>query len=121
RLNRAKVDMITQGMEEDVIASLEQALKMLQQSLQDLRDQKAQQSSGGGGQPGEQPLVDQLAELRMIRELQVRVNRRTEQYGALVGGEQALEAELLGLLDELALRQAKIVEATRDLETGSNQ
>lgn len=120
RLNRVRVDMITQGMEEDVIAALEETLATLQQALEKLRDQRAQQQ-GGGGEPGEQPLVDQLAELRMIRALQLRVNRRTTQYGAMIEGEQALESDLLGLLDELALRQAKIVQATHDLETGSNK
>jgi hypothetical protein len=112
--------MITQVLEQDIIAGLEEALAMLQEALQDLRDQRAQQQSGGGA-PGEQPLVDQLAELRMIRALQLRVNRRTTQYGAMIEGEQAREAELLEMLEELALRQAKIFQATRDLETGNNR
>ncbi len=121
RLNRVKVDLITQTMEEDVIAALEETLGMLQETIDKLRDQKAQPQGGGGGGSGEQSLVDQLAELRMIRALQVRVNNRTKQYGALIEGEQALEDELLGLLDELALRQAKIFQATDDLDLGRNQ
>jgi hypothetical protein len=121
RLNRVKVDMLTQGMEEDVIAALEETLAAIQQSLEKLRDQKAQQPGGGGGEPGEQALVDQLAELRMIRALQLRINRRTQQYGALVEGEQATEAEVLNMLEELALRQAKIVQATSDLDKGNNR
>jgi hypothetical protein len=121
RLNDAKVDLLTQTMEEDVIAALEETLAALQQALEELRQQQSQQPSGGAASPGEEPLVDQLAELRMIRALQLRVNRRTQQYGALVEGEQAHEADVLELLDELALRQAKIVQATRDLETESNR
>jgi hypothetical protein len=121
RLNRVKVDLLTQTMEEDVIAALEETLAAIQQSLEKLRDQKAQQPGGRGGAPGEQALVDQLAELRMIRALQLRINRRTQQYGALVEGEQATESELLAMLDELALRQAKIVQATSDLEQGNNR
>jgi hypothetical protein len=57
----------------------------------------------------------------MIRALQIRVNRRTQQYGALITGEQAKEEELLDMLEELSLRQAKISEATGDLETGANK
>lgn len=121
RLDETKVDLLTQTMEEDVIAALEETLAALQQALEQLRQQQSQQQSGGGASPGEQPLVDQLAELRMIRALQLRVNRRTQQYGALVEGEQAYEVDVLELLEELALRQAKIVQATRDLETESNQ
>ena len=123
RLSETKTDMITQGLEEDVIAALEETLAALQEAIKDLREQRSQQQQQQqeGGQPGEQPLVKQLAELRMIRSLQVRVNRRTEQYGAMIEGEQALEAELIEALDQLALRQQKIFQATHDLNTKENQ
>jgi hypothetical protein len=121
RLRETKVDTFTQRLEEDVIEALEETLAMLQQALRQLRDQRGQPQPGGEGQPGEQPLVDQLAELRMIRALQLRVNRRTEDYGAMIEGEQALKAELLEALDRLALRQEKIFRATRDLNTKANQ
>jgi hypothetical protein len=113
--------LITQGLEEDVIAALEETLAALQQALKDLREQEGQPQPGQGqGQPGEKPLVDQLAELRMIRSLQVRVNKRTQQYGAMIEGEQAEEADLLEALDGLALRQQKIFQATRELNTKEN-
>jgi hypothetical protein len=51
----------------------------------------------------------------MIRSLQQRVKDRTEQYGAMIDGEQALKSELLEALDALALRQQRIFQATRDL------
>jgi hypothetical protein len=121
RLRETRVDLITQGLEEDVIAALEETLAALQQALKDLREQKGQPQPGQGqGQPGEKPLVDQLAELRMIRSLQVRVNKRTQQYGAMIEGEQAEETDLLEALEELALRQQKIFQATRELNTKEN-
>ena len=121
RLRETRVDLITQGLEEDVIAALEETLAALQQALKDLRQQKGQPQPGQGqGQPGEKPLVDQLAELRMIRSLQVRVNKRTQQYGAMIEGEQAEESGLLEALEELALRQQKIFQATRELNTKEN-
>ncbi|MBL9163798.1 MAG: hypothetical protein JNL18_13790 [Planctomycetaceae bacterium] len=121
RLRETHVDLITQGLEEDVIAALEETLAALQQALKDLREQKGQPQQGQGqSQPGEKPLVDQLAELRMIRSLQVRVNKRTQQYGAMIEGEQAEEADLLEALDGLALRQQKIFQATRELTTKEN-
>jgi hypothetical protein len=121
RLRETKVDKFTQRLEEDVIEALEETLAMLQAALQQLRDQRGQPQRGGGGEPGEQPLVDQLAELRMIRALQLRVNRRTEDYGAMIEGEQALKIELLESLDGLSLRQEKILRATKDLSTKANQ
>jgi hypothetical protein len=120
RLRQTKVDLITQGLEEDVIAALEESLAALQQALEELRENKGQPQPGESAPPGEKPLVDQLAELRMIRALQVRVNRRTEQYGAMIEGEQAQETELLEALDALSLRQQKIFQATRDLGTKEN-
>ena len=120
RLRDTKVDLITQGLEEDVIEALEESLAALQQALKKLREEKGQPQPGEAAPPGEKPLVDQLAELRMIRALQVRINRRTEQYGAMIDGEQAMEDELLEALDALALRQQKIFQATRDLGTKEN-
>jgi hypothetical protein len=119
RLSQTKLDLITQGLEEDVIAALEETLAALQQALKDLQQQRGQPQQGGGA-PGEKPLVDQLAELRMIRALQVRINRRTRDYGAMIEGEQALRDDLLEALDQLALRQQKIFQATRDLEKDEN-
>ena len=121
RLRQVKPDKITQGLEEDIIATLEETLAALQKALKDLRDKKASQQQGGGGEPGEQPLVDQLAELRMIRALQMRVNGRTEFYDKLIEGDQTQEAELLEALNKLAERQEHIFQATRDLHQGANQ
>lgn len=121
RLRNVKTDEVTQGLEKDIIATLEETLAALQQALKDLRDKKASQQQGQSGEPGEQPLVDQLAELRMIRALQNRVNRRTEFYDQLIEGDQTREAELLEALRELADRQERIFDATRDLHQGTNQ
>ena len=121
RLGDVKFDSLTQGLEEDVIESLEEILAALQQALQELREQRAQQQQGKGQQPGDQPLVDQLAELRMIRALQSRINRRTERYGELLGDRQAMEDDVRTALMELGRRQESVFQATRDLESGSNR
>lgn len=120
RLGDVRLGVLTQGLEEDIIEALEETLDALQQALKELREQRSRQQKGKG-QPGEQPLVDQLAELRMIRALQNRVNSRTQRYGKLLGDRQAMEEDLRGALAELARRQECIFEATRDLESGRNQ
>jgi hypothetical protein len=120
RLKNVKTDAITQGLEEDIIATLEETLAALQQALKELRKQRVAQQQGSG-EPGEQPLVDQLAELRMIRALQNRVNTRTEFYDKLIEGDRAREVELLEALDQLAQRQENIFQATRDLSQGANR
>jgi hypothetical protein len=121
RLRDVQPDEVTQALEEDIIATLEETLAALQQALKELRDKKASQQQGQSGEPGEEPLVDQLAELRMIRALQGRVNRRTEFYDHLIEGDQTREAELLESLRQLAERQERIFDATRDLHQGTNR
>ena len=76
------------------------------------------------GEPPEPPLVDILAELKMLRSLQLRVNRMTKQFGRMIespDGEQALKGEVLDQLRRLAVRQARIQQATYDLATGKNK
>ena len=120
RLSEVKVGIITQGLEEDIIEALEETLTALQKALKDLREQKSQPQQGGG-QSGDQPLVDQLAELRMIAALQNRINRRTRRYGELLGDDFALEEDLRQALAELARRQERVFDATKDLESGKNR
>ncbi len=122
RLGQVKIALITQGLEEDIITALEETLAALQQAIKKARAQKSQpQSQPSQGGPGEKPLVDQLAELRMIRALQNRINRRTKRYDEILGDQPAIEADLLEELDTLARRQERIFRATRDLDSGRNQ
>ena len=121
RLRSVKTDKITQAVEQDIIETLEEMLAALQQALKELREKRESQQQSGSGEPGEQPLVDQLAELRMIRALQNRINRRTSFYDTILEGEQAKDPELFEALDKLAERQGQIFEATRDLSQGTNR
>ena len=120
RLGEVRLGTLTQGLEEDIISALEESLAALQKALKEVRDNQQGKPQSGGGPP-EQALVDQLAELRMIRSLQQRVNRRTERYGKLVGGEEASAEEIVAALNQLALREQRIYEATHDLHTKENQ
>jgi hypothetical protein len=120
RLAQAKVGKITQGIEEDVLAALNEMVEALKKAQKDLSD-KQKPAKGMPGQPQEPPLVDLLAELRMIRALQMRVNIRTARYSILIEGEQADNAELLDALRRLAERQQRIHRVTRDLQMGKNQ
>lgn len=119
RLARSKVDKITQSIEEAIIAALEEMVTALGQAIEQQEARRAQQQAPPG-EPQEPPLVDQLAELRMIRALQMRVNQRTERYSKLIDGEQAGEPDLLDALRRLAEHEARIHQITRNLESGKN-
>lgn len=119
RLAQTKVDQMTQSVEEDIIAALKEMIEALKKAQKDKDKKKA-----GPQQPGQQqdpPLVDVLAELKMIRALQMRVNTRTARYSKMVEGEQADSAELVDALKGLAEREQRIHRVTRDLQMGKNQ
>ncbi len=121
RLERADVGEITQNIEADIVESLREILEALQKELEKLKDQKQQQQQQQQQEKKPPPLVNKLAELKMLRSLQYRVNRRTKQMGRLVEGEQALDADVVGQLRQLSERQAKVQKATHDLATGKNE
>lgn len=121
RLSQVKVDARTQGLEEDIIAALEEMIEALQKAQKEMEDQKQQQQQQQQGKQ-DKPLIDQIAELKMIRSLQLRVNRRTQRYADLIEGqEQAVEPDLIEAVRELSDRERSIHKATRDIVVGRNQ
>jgi hypothetical protein len=115
RLSKADVGTVTQVIEQDIIAALKDMIEALK---------KAQQKGGGQGQSGppqNQKLIDMLAELKMIRAMQIRVNSRTKVYGQQYKGEQASEPDIQKELGELAQRQLKIFDVTNNIAKGKNQ
>jgi len=120
-LSQAKVDKLTQDVEQDVVAALEEMLKALKKALKDLEKQRQQPPDSMPGEPQDQPLVDILSELKLIRSLQVWVNNRTGQYTKQIKGEQADSAGLIDAIQRLAERQERIYRITRDLSAGKNR
>ena len=122
RLERVDVAEITQNIEEDIVEGLREIIEALQKEIEKAKDKKQQeQQQQQQQQEGQKELVNKLAELKMLRSLQYRVNRRTKQLGRMVDGEQALEADILNQLKQLSDRQSKVQRATYDLSTGKNQ
>lgn len=125
RLADTKVDDITIGYEEDIIAALEEMIDALQKAQQD-QEKKKQQQQQQQPQPQDQPLVDEIAELKMIKSLQERVNKRTTRYSRLLEDDQdpvgqANAAELVEALKKLSERQQEVYRITRDLVLGKNK
>jgi hypothetical protein len=126
RLAAAKADKITIAVEEDVIAALEDMIDAVRQAIKDAEEGKQPPPPGQPGEPGDQPLVDKIAELKMIRNLQVRVNQRTDRYARLLDDAddvvgQATSEELLDALKKLSSRERQIQAITRDIVLGLNE
>jgi len=125
RLDEAKVARITQSIEEDIIAALEEMIEALQKAQQELEESE-NQPPPPPSQPQDMPLVDALAELKMIRALQMRINTRTKRYARLLDDiddptGQATDEDLQVALFKLAERQARIYEITRAIVLGKNR
>ncbi|MEI6240844.1 MAG: hypothetical protein WCR51_10670 [Planctomycetia bacterium] len=123
RLGRGDAGETTRGIVQDLVAHLEEMLAALEKAQ---KDQQQRQQGGAGGrsaEPGEQPLVDKISELKMIRSLQLRVNTRTKRFAQLLteGVERAEEPELLRALERLAERQHTIERAAHDIVTGRTE
>ena len=121
RLAETKVGSLTQQLEQDIIEALEETIAALDKAIKDLDKKRTPPGqSPPAGQPTDPPLVDKLAEIKMIRALQMRINRRTQRYGKIIEGEQAETPELLDALAKLAERQQRIYQATIDLSQSRN-
>jgi hypothetical protein len=101
-------------------------IEALQKAQQDQEQKQQQQQQQQQQQDQEQPLVDQIAELKMIKSLQERVNKRTQRYSRLLTDDQdpvgqAEGDELADAVRKLSERQRDIFQITRDIVLGKNK
>jgi hypothetical protein len=119
RLGKADVGTVTQVIENDIIATLKEMIEALKKA------QKQMQANKGQSQPNPKPpnqkLIDLIAELKMIRSLQVRINSRTKVYAEKYQGEQAAEPDIQKELTDLAGRQLKVTEVTDNIYREKNK
>ncbi len=130
QLSEAKVSPLTVDLEEDVIAALEEMIAALQQAQKDAEERKQQQpqpqqQNQQGGEE-DQPLVNAIEELKMIRALQMRVNKRTDRYATMLNDAedlvgQATDPEIIESLEQLAEREARIQRITSDIVAGKTR
>ena len=120
-LDQGKAGELTQTLEQAVIEAIEEMVDALQKEMEKKKDEEQQQGEQQQGQPEDKSLVDALSELKMLRSLQLRINRRTRQLGRMIEGDQTDEPEVLKQLKTLSGRQSRVQRATYDLSTGRNK
>ena len=123
KLSEGDVSALTRSIEDEIIGALEEMLDSLKQ-VQKKRDEKKKQSDQQQQQQSsnqeDEPLVDSIAELKLLKTLQLRINRRTQSLAKQTNNQEDIVGQigdpgLLIELDELAGRQQKIHEVTRDI------
>jgi len=124
RFAATKIDEVTTGIQGDILAALEEMIAALQQAQRDLEKKKQEESEGSqqsGGEQKEQPLIEQIAELKLIRTMETRIKSTTERYGTIIDKEPSEADDVLGLLQDLSGRQSNLYRITRDLVLKRNQ
>lgn len=118
-LAQTKVDELTLAVEQDIVTALKELIEALQKAKKDLKDKKPPKPGEGQGSEQQQPLIDQIAELKMIRSLQLRVNRRTKLISETA--DIAADGGVLDMLKKLATTEQDVYRITRDIVLGKNK
>ena len=122
RLDKYVTNESTQHVEEDVIAALKDMIEALKKAIQDNKDKKDKPPPPPkNGPPPPQRLLDILAELKLIRSMQMQVNKRTSDNGKRYPGEQADDQLIQEELGGLSKKQTKLEEMLKDIATGKNK
>jgi hypothetical protein len=123
RLAATPVDpgKVTQAIEQDIIDTLKEMIKALEDAKKKLDDKKPPPPSNGSPPPQADPkLLNKIQELKMVRAMQLRVNARTTLYSKEYPGEQADDAAIRRELRNLSDRQERIFDVTRNISKGDN-
>src|SRR5262249_27675295 len=120
-LDATYVDTDTQGIEENIIAMLKDMIQALKKAQQDIQNQQQNPNQNQNNNKQNQKLIDILAELRLIRAMQVQVNQRTTMYGKKYEGEQTADPIISAELKQLSQRQAKLQDMIQKIATQANQ
>lgn len=114
-LEAADVSELTLSVQQDILESLRQLIETTQKELQNMQDSnRPPQPSQPGGQ--QQRLVELMAEIRVLRNLQLQVNRRTKQVDGLVpNADSNALPRLQQQIKDLADRQQRLLETAKEL------
>jgi hypothetical protein len=124
RLGESRVGPITIEIENDIIETLNDLVKALASAQKE--NEKANSRPGGPGgsmSPGDLPLVNQLAEIRMLRALQDRIYRRHTRYSKMIDNPddpvgETDDPEIRSALQRLTQKQKQLTEIAKEIVAG---
>jgi hypothetical protein len=136
RLKSTDVGAVTQNIEEDIIQTLADMIEDLKKAKK--ANNQPPPPPGNPPPPGDpkqnQKLLDDIAELKRLRSMQIRVNNRTKIYHDFYPSEEQLKPEnakdakekakleqIQKELQELGVNEATIQKITKDMAEGKNK
>jgi hypothetical protein len=119
RLGVVDLGKVTQTIETDIIDTLKEMIAALKKKQQEIT--QGRPPTGDGPPPPKQDpnLLDKIAELKMIRSVQARINSRTNVLGAEV--DQTSDPAIAQELRNLAERQERISVVTKQMAREDNK
>ena len=126
RLTSAKTGAITQEIQQSVIETLGYLVEVFEEAKNEAENQQSPNQAGDKKRPGEQALVNELAELKLIRGLQQQILRRHSRYAELLTDPNDLVGSagtpaIRSALDNLSQRQESLQQITQDIVVGKNR
>jgi hypothetical protein len=113
RLRDAETGPVVQAMAASNVGMLSEMVSSLQREIAESRERQSEEEQEGGGDDRDQ-LLDRLAELRLVKSLQVQIEKRTALVAKLAAA-GASAKETTETLAQLAERQHRVYEITREL------
>ena len=123
RLDKTELGPVTLAIEDAIISALEEMLDAIDLAIKEAkkRQENQEQSPEGGGNIGEEPLIQILSELKMIRSMQRRVNERTERYEKMLAEPNIDLDSLKSGVNELARQQNRISRILHAIKVGRTE
>ncbi|MDR2440225.1 MAG: hypothetical protein LBE12_12775 [Planctomycetaceae bacterium] len=129
RLDKTELDSVTLDIEDSVISVLQEMLDAVELAIKEAekRKEEEQQQSPNttGDNNSEEPLIQLLSELKMIRSMQQRVNERTKRYEKMIdqlrNEPNADYSTLRKNVEELTRQQNRISRILHDLKIGKTK
>jgi hypothetical protein len=121
-LDRTNVAADTQLVEEQIIAQLKRMLEALKKAKQDL-DNPPPPPPPGSPPPSDpkKNLIQLVEQLKLLKELQIQVNQRTEAFGKRTPGAQAADPFIQEQLKQLGERQETLKKMLHKVADQMNQ
>ncbi len=114
RLGAKTLDPLTLHLERDIADTLKELIGAIEQLRKDLKENQGG-GGGGGSSPGNEPLLPDSAELKLLRSCQERVNHLTQEFANRLQDETPLNGESRASLVKIAERQREVADMARKM------
>jgi hypothetical protein len=124
-LDDQQVNRFVVKLQKEIERTLEQLIEVIKKEIEEQEGGGGGGGGGGGQDENGEPLLPPTAELKMIRELQLRVNELTREFDLerieAEGGREDLTTEQRQACEHIGQKQGRVAELTRALHERLNK